>query len=204
LEEGVKKKREHDREHAIRSYLQGEAITAIAQKLGYTRPWVYKWIERYHADQEHWHVDQSRAPHSHSRQLPEEVTEAVKLVRLHLYNQGLFCGAQAISWELEALQVAPLPSLRTINRIVQREGLRHRRTRRYEPKGKRHGKKLRSQWMKLLFKSTITSCDEFDLLVLLLQWPAGLLQQYTTKSPNLTVNDVMAHFGVNDVMALET
>lgn len=134
----MKKRREHDREHAIKSYLQGESIAAIAKKLGYTRPWVYKWIERYQANQEHWQGDQSRAPHSNSRQLPDEVTEAVKLVRRHLYDQGLFCGAQAISWELETLQVSPLPSLRTINRIVRREGLTHRRTGRYKPKGKRY------------------------------------------------------------------
>ena len=61
-------------------------------------------------------------------------------MRLHLYNQGLFCGAQAISWELEALRVSPLPSLRTISRILRREGLTHRRTGRYEAKGKAYPK----------------------------------------------------------------
>jgi putative transposase len=134
------KKPEREREHAIKSYLKGESITAIAKKLGHGRPWVYKWIERYQASDEAnpWQEDQTRRPHSNSRQLPGEVVEAVKLARLHLYNQGLFCGAQAISWELEALQVTPLPSLRTISRIVSREGLTHRRTGRYEPKGKRY------------------------------------------------------------------
>jgi transposase InsO family protein len=53
-----------------------------------------------------------------------------------LYNQGLFCGDQAIRWELEGLGVRPLPSLRTISRILDRHGLTHRRTGRYEPKGK--------------------------------------------------------------------
>ena len=140
----MKKKQKRDREHAIKSYLKGESITAIAHKLGYGRPWVYKWIERYRASSAatQWQEDQSRRPHSNSRQLPGEVVEAVKLARLHLYNQGLFCGAQAISWELEALQVSPLPSLRTISRIVSREGLTHRRTGRYEPKGKRYPKLL--------------------------------------------------------------
>jgi len=136
----MKKKQQSDREHAIKSYLKGESVTAIARKLGHGRPWVYKWIERYQASGEanHWQVDQTRRPHSNPRQLPGEVVEAVKLARLHLYNQGLFCGAQAISWELEALQESPLPSLRTISRIISREGLTHRRTGRYEPKGKRY------------------------------------------------------------------
>ena len=136
------KKEQRDREHAIKSYLKGESITAIAKKLGRSRPWVYKWIERYQAEGEtnQWQEEHARAPRSNPRQLPGAVVEAVKLARLHLYNQGLFCGAQAISWELEALQVSPLPSLRTISRIVSREGLTHRRTGRYEPKGKPYPK----------------------------------------------------------------
>ena len=105
----MKKKPERDREHAIKSYLKGESVTAIAKKLGHGRPWVYKWIERYQASDEanHWQEDQTRRPHSNSRQLPGEVVEAVKLARLHLYNQGSFCGAQAIRWELEACKWRP-------------------------------------------------------------------------------------------------
>jgi transposase InsO family protein len=57
------------------------------------------------------------------------------MVRLNLYNQDLFCGAQAILWELEDFGIKPLPSLRTINRILSRNELTHRRTGKYEPKG---------------------------------------------------------------------
>jgi hypothetical protein len=49
-----------------------------------------------------------------------EIEEVVKMIRLNLYNQDLFCGAQAILWALEDLGVKPLPSLRTINRILSR------------------------------------------------------------------------------------
>lgn len=140
----MKKKKQRDREQALKCHLKGDSISMIAKKLGYSRPWVYKWVARYQASSEQagWQEEQTRAPHSNPRQLAGEIIEAVKLCRLHLYNQGLFCGAQAISWELEALQVTPLPSLRTISRIVQREGLTQRRTGRYEPKGKRYPKLL--------------------------------------------------------------
>jgi hypothetical protein len=58
------------------------------------------------------------------------------MVRLNLYNQDLFCGAQAIYWEMEALGVNPLPSIRNINRILSRNDLTHRgRTGKYEAKG---------------------------------------------------------------------
>ena len=51
------------------------------------------------------------------------------------YNQDLFCGAEAILWEMEDLGAKPLPSVRTINRILARNELTHRRTGKYEAKG---------------------------------------------------------------------
>ena len=66
---------------------------------------------------------------------PKEIEEIVKMVRLNLYNRDLFCGAQAILWEMEELGIRPLPSLRTINRILSRNELTYRRTGRYEAKG---------------------------------------------------------------------
>ena len=62
----------------------------------------------------------------------------MKTVRRELDHKGLFCGAQAIHWELEALGLNPLPSLRTINRILRRQDLTSRRTGRYEPKGRKY------------------------------------------------------------------
>jgi putative transposase len=139
-EEGMKKRQQRDRELGVKRYLQGEEISAIAKSLGRSRPWVYKWVERYQASsaERDWYAEQTRAPHSNPRQLSREVVEAVKLARLHLYNQGLFCGAQAVSWELAELGLSPLPSQRTISRILSREGLTNRRTGRYEAKGKKY------------------------------------------------------------------
>jgi putative transposase len=65
------------------------------------------------------------------RRSREEIEEIVTLVRLYLYNRGLRCGDTAIREELEELCVEPLPSLRTINRILDRHGLTHRRTGHY-------------------------------------------------------------------------
>jgi len=60
------------------------------------------------------------------------------VTRLSLDHQGVFCGAQAILWELEAQRINPLPSLRTINRTLNHHALTHRRTGRYEPKGAKY------------------------------------------------------------------
>jgi len=58
------------------------------------------------------------------------------MVRLSLYNKGLSSGNQTIQWELENMDVRPIPSLRTISRILCRRDLTHRRTGEYEPAGK--------------------------------------------------------------------
>jgi hypothetical protein len=59
---------------------------------------------------------------------------------LSLYNKGDFCGNQAIQWELEDMNVQPVPSLSTIGRILRRKELTNRRTGRYTPKGKKYPK----------------------------------------------------------------
>ncbi len=63
----------------------------------------------------------------------EEIEELVVLVRLELYNRSLHCGPKAIRKRLdEFYHVSPLPSERTIARILARNGLTHRRTGWYE------------------------------------------------------------------------
>jgi putative transposase len=136
----MKRKQQRDRKFAIERYSSGEQITSIARSMGYSRQWVYKWIERHESadDTAAWPQSRSSCPNSNPRQLGEEVVEAVKMVRLSLYNKGLFCGAQAIEWELKESGIEPVPSLRSINRILSREELTHRRTGSYEPKGKKY------------------------------------------------------------------
>lgn len=130
---------------ALERFQKGEKPAAICASLGKSRAWLYKWIKRYSESDASWFEDRSRHPLDVSSRTPVEVEEIVKMVRLNLYNQDLFCGAQAILWEVEDLGVRPLPSLRTINRILSRNGLTHRRTGRYEAKGTPYPK-LSSLW----------------------------------------------------------
>ena len=103
--------------------------------MGQSEAWFYKWLTRYHDGRLDWYVEQSRSARSNPRWTKPALEEQVKFVRLELYNQGVFCGAQAIRWRLEELAVEPLPSLSTIGRILVRHDLTDRRTGRYEPKG---------------------------------------------------------------------
>jgi transposase InsO family protein len=120
---------------AVRRFNAGESPEAICVSLGKSKFWLYKWVKRYLGGDPLWFEDRSRKPLSTRHRIPAEIEEIVKLVRLNLYNKNLFCGAQAIWWELEDLGISPLPSLRTINRILKRNDLTHRRTGKYESKG---------------------------------------------------------------------
>ena len=125
---------------AVQRFLKGEKSESICISLGCSKSWLYKWVNRCLEGDPFWVESQSRRPLINPRHTSPEIEEIVKLVRLNLYNQDLFCGAQAISWEMEDLGVQPLPSIRTINRILNRQGLTHRRTGRYESKGKPYPK----------------------------------------------------------------
>ncbi len=124
------------RSEGVQRYLAGEDAKSIYSSLHKSKTWLYKWVKRYKSGDPAWCQDQSKQPRISPRRTSHEIEEIVKMVRLSLYNKGLFCGDQAILWELEEMQVQPLPSLRTINRILNRHSLTRRRTGRYEPKGR--------------------------------------------------------------------
>lgn len=120
---------------AVQRFQNGESPESICISIGKSKAWLYKWINRYADNDKSWNESQSRRPLNVPSYIPAEVVEIVKMVRLNLYNQDLFCGAQAIHWEMEELGIKPLPSIRTINRILSRHELTHRRTGKYEAKG---------------------------------------------------------------------
>jgi putative transposase len=137
-EKDMEDREEWCRRRAIDRYLRGEKPRAICVSLGRTEPWFYKWLKRFREGGAEWYQERSRTPLRCPDRTPEEIADIVEHVRLSLYNHGEFCGAQAIRWELEDEGVSPLPSLRTIGRILARRELTQRRTGRYEPKGTRY------------------------------------------------------------------
>jgi putative transposase len=132
----MKKNAKKERTAAVQRLLQGENPQAICASLGKSTRWLYKWVARHTSEDPNWCADRSRKPLISPNRTPDEIEDIVAMVRLSLYNKEVFYGAQAIRWELEDLEVKPLPSIRTINRILNRRDLTHRRTGRYEPKGK--------------------------------------------------------------------
>src|SRR4030067_1481199 len=132
------KKIRKERANAVQRYLAGEAPESICASLGKTTRWLYKWVARHTPDDPAWFEDRSRRPLSSPYRTPAEIEKIVEMVRLNLYNKGLFCGNQAIQWEMIDMEVQPIPSLSTIGRILRHRELTHRRTGRYIPKGKKY------------------------------------------------------------------
>jgi len=134
----MKKKIQKERATAVNRYLAGEDPESICASLGKSTRWLYKWVSRHTPDDPAWCEEQSRRPLSSPYRTLAEIEAIVEMVRWSLYNKGLFCGNQAIQWELNDMEVQPIPSLSTIGRILRRRELTHRRTGRYEPKGKKY------------------------------------------------------------------
>jgi transposase InsO family protein len=130
---------ERERILAVERYLAGEGASAICATLGHSRRWLYKWIARHESGEADWFGERSRAPSFSPARTAREMEEMVRITRLSLYNAGEFCGPEAIRWRLEADGETP-PSASTIKRILRRHGLTHKRTGRYEPKGKAYPK----------------------------------------------------------------
>jgi len=134
----MKKTVKQERLKAVQRFFNGEEPESICDSLGRSRSWLYKWVTRYAPDDALWFEDQSRQPLSSPYRTTAEIEQIVEMVRLSLYNKDLFCGNQAIQWEMEDMEVQPLPSLSTIGRILHRRELTHRRTGRYSPKGRKY------------------------------------------------------------------
>jgi len=117
------------RQEAIRRRLQGETRREICRSLQRSPRWFNKWWRVYRAEARSDLADRARTPHTSPHQLSTEVVQAVVNTRHMLVaaqtaetRYGLI-GHRAIQGRLRELGLRPLPSLASIQRILQRQGL---------------------------------------------------------------------------------
>ena len=121
------------REQAIHLLRAGLKTEEVALELGHSPQWVRKCWRKYQAEGWAGLIELSRAPHRHGRRMPDKVRRAVKKARSELEAEakrgiGLkYIGARAIRTRLKVWELKPLPSIRTIERILQQEQLTHPR-----------------------------------------------------------------------------
>jgi Homeodomain-like domain/Integrase core domain len=116
------------RQRAVALRLAGRPVLQICRALGRTEAWFHKWWRRYLDGGAEGLFDLTRARHVTQR-IPPEVERAILSVRRRLQAHAApatrysLIGATAILTELKALGFRPLPSPRTIERVLQRNGL---------------------------------------------------------------------------------
>ena len=117
-----------DRQQAIKLRLAGQSVEAICRVLGRTHAWFHVWWRRYRALGPNGLFDLTRA-NVQPRQIPPELERSILAIRQRLTSQMhpgtrySHIGASAILAELQDLQARPLPSRRTIERVLQRNGV---------------------------------------------------------------------------------
>ena len=116
------------RQRAITLRLAGRPVLDICRALGRTEAWFHKWWRRYLEFGAQGLYDLTRARHVAQR-IPPELERTILCVRRRLQAHAApatrysLIGATAILAELKALGIRPLPSPRTIERVLQRNGL---------------------------------------------------------------------------------
>jgi transposase-like protein len=108
------------RERAIDRYLAGDPIEDICRELACSKSWLYKWRDRYLATDPSWTEERSRSPRTTPTKTPQRIEQVVVALRHTLAQHGKGCGAASIQQALEQQGIAPLPSQRTIYRILHR------------------------------------------------------------------------------------
>ena len=117
------------RQRAISLRLAGRPVKLICTTLGRSETWFHKWWGRYLEAGPEGLYDRTRAHHQLSQRIPPELERAVLSVRRRLQAHAMpatrysLTGAPAILGELQALGIEPLPSTRTIERVLERNGL---------------------------------------------------------------------------------
>lgn len=110
-------------------YSDGKSVTEIARELGRSRQWVHKWIRRSKSKNSNWNKSASKMPHGPHNRTPHAVEADVIRARQELESAPYMeSGAYAIWHKLRDEGGAP-PSVATINRILNRNGLIDRKTR---------------------------------------------------------------------------
>jgi transposase len=111
------------RKQAVELYLQGTSVIEISDKLGKTRQWVYKWLNRYKTGEVDWFNSLSNAPKKLAKHIAPNVEQIIVNIRQNLQGQKYAQkGALNILYEFERMNIKP-PSIATINRVLKRNNL---------------------------------------------------------------------------------
>jgi len=117
------------RHRAITLRLAGRSVKAICNAVGRCDVWFYKWWRRYLEAGPQGLYDLTHTNHHVAQRITPELERAILSIRRRLQAHAspttrfALTGAPAILAELKGLGIRPLPCERTIERVLERNGL---------------------------------------------------------------------------------
>jgi transposase InsO family protein len=117
-----------DRHQAIKLRLAGQSVEVICQSLERSREWFHTWWRRYQAMGTAGLYDVTRA-RQRTALISPELERTILAIRkrlessYHPQTRYALIGASAIQAELKALHIRSVPCARTIERVLQRNGV---------------------------------------------------------------------------------
>jgi len=117
------------RQRAISLRLAGRSVKHICSALSRCEAWFHRWWRRYLEAGPEGLYDLTRANHHVAQQISPELERAILSIRRRLQAHASpatrysLIGAPVILAELKALGLRPLPCTRTIERVLERNGL---------------------------------------------------------------------------------
>ncbi len=123
------------RQRAISLRLAGQAVKRICAALGRCEAWFHRWWRRYLEAGPEGLYDSTRANHLIAQHIPPELERAILSIRRRLQAHATsatrysLIGSAVILAALKALGIHPLPCERTIERVLERNGLTAQRVR---------------------------------------------------------------------------
>jgi uncharacterized protein YjcR len=116
----VSQRTERRRHQALDSYLADDKVEDICRHLACAKSWLYKWRARYDAAHPAWVRARSTRPKHSPTQTPDHVVQAIVSLYDTFRHNGTGGSATAIIQALTQHGIEPVPSRRTIYRIVRR------------------------------------------------------------------------------------
>ena len=117
-----------DRQQAIKLRLAGRSVEEICGILGRSPAWFHIWWRRYRAGGPNGLFDLTRTT-TQPRRITPDLERSILNIRRRLISQThpgtrySLIGAGSILAELQVLHIQPLPSPRTIERVLERNGI---------------------------------------------------------------------------------
>ena len=108
------------RKETIARYLKGEKVEDICQGMACSKSFLYKWLHRYNSGNENWALSHTRRPLRNPTKTPDAIAQEIVRLKKALQKNGHRVGAPAIQQALKEQGVEPLPSQRTIYRVLSR------------------------------------------------------------------------------------